>query len=419
MSPQKVTLKKPSQEMIQKVTSAGRQPPPPVPPAARPRVIEQPPASAANPFRKPPLDRGVKGDLPLPIGIPVELDLPGWDAQQPYTEVDRVSLDQASAQAIADANVPRPPVDPRTKKLKVDTVHAEDLPPGPQRDMITRKVNEAANQLQAQMQRAAPKFRDPTIQHAHEFATMHAAAAGDDIGVYDAAQQASPQLRGEIKRAVDAYKAPLPEPPPEEPQGMAPTTTGVLPAKTNCDHCNWPWDVPDGVVVTREDKLAFFACFLGGQPFTKVMRIFDGRVHVVFRTLTVREIDACYKQVLFEEKANEINGPMERYDRLNRYRLCLQLRQIATTDKVIHDLPDGLDEQANPSAKTVWNVEGIDHLRETALPTIEDHILRDVIRTENMHRVLTLVGNEFNRIVAKLEALTGSPDFLPETGVPS
>ena len=80
---QKVQLTKktpPTPEMLAKVTAAGRQqPPPPVPPAAKP---------TAKPFLKPPPGSGVKGDMPLPIGkaIPIENDLPGWDAQQPYAK---------------------------------------------------------------------------------------------------------------------------------------------------------------------------------------------------------------------------------------------------------------------------------------------------------------------------------------------
>lgn len=414
---QKMTLKKqPTKEMLQKVTGPARQPSPPVPPAARPPAASP---SAASPLLKPPPGSSVRGQLPLPVGkpvsIPVDVDLPGWDAESPFTQTDQISLTAASAEAIAEANIPRPPVDPRTPPLKVNTVHAEALPPGHERDQAVRKVHEATQQLDARLRQAAPQFRDPTIRNAHEFAQMHAAA--DDLDVYEKAKTESPRLAGELGRVVDAYKAPPPEATAAAPAPVV--EAGAVSPPAYCEHCNWPRDVPDGVSVSRDDKLAFFACFLGGTPFTKAMPIFDGRVLVVFRTLTVREIDACYKQVLFEEKAGEVNGPMERYDRLNRYRLCLQIRQIVHGDKVLHDLPDGLDEKANPHAHVVWDVEDIDKTKETGLPTIEEHLLAKVITTENMHRVLTGAGNEFNRLVAKIEALTGSPDFLPETGAPS
>lgn len=448
MQQKQVALKKKSvtPEMLQKVTGASRQqPPPPVPPPA---------AASVRPALRPPKGSSVRGDLPLPVGkpIPVEEDLPGWDAQNAFQEKGRVTLDQAAAEALSDAGRLVPPVDPRRPPLEVTTVTAESLPPGPERAAIEQKVADAGRQfsrLQGPVVAGpATRYRHPSIQAAAEFAQQQLVQPEDDIGLYEKAQQQNPKFRGEVKQAVESYKGtppppvqftppaattvPLPlripkpppvEPPPAEPEEGAAggSETGADLPPPLCPHCGWPRDVPDATEPTREDKLAYLACFLGNVPFTKVFKLFDGRVAVSFRTMTAKEIDAIYLQTYFDEKAGKVNGPMERYERLNRYRLYLQLQQIFDVEgqRLMADLPDGMDGQTAPHAKAVWDVAGVDPTCETPLPTIEDHIVTNVLGNESWHRILTITNNEFNRLVAKLEAIAGSPDFLTETGVPS
>ncbi len=448
---QKVPLKKSvTPEMLQKVTGTGRQPVPPVPPPAKPGV---------RPSIRPPAGSSVRGDLPLPVGkpIPVEEDLPGWDAQHSSQEKSRLTIDQAAAEAIADAKHLVPPVDPRRPPLEVNTIHAEHLPHGPERSSIEQKVADAGSQFgrlhAAPRPTTPPRYRHPSIQQAAEFAEQQLAHPEDDVGIYEKVQQQNPKFRGEVRQAVESYKGlsekgppvdqrvtpPMPSTlmaknkqpqyeslPPKEPESQEAevergSETGADAPAPLCSHCGWPRDVPDGTNPTREDKVSYLACWIGGVPFTKVFKLFDGRVAVSFRTLTTKEIDSIYLQTYFDEKAGKINGPMERYERLNRYRLYLQLQQIldVANDQLMTDLPDGMDGQTAPKARRVWVVDDIDPTCETPLPTIESHIVSNVLGNESMHRVLTITNNEFNRMVAKMESTAGSPDFLTETGEPS
>ena len=136
----------------------------------------------------------------------------------------------------------------------------------------------------------------------------------------------------------------------------------------------------------------------------------DGAVRMRFRTLTTKEIDTIYKQVFHERDLGIILTPEDYWERINRYRLYLQLTQLISS-AFHHDLPDGYDAQSNPHAEGFWEFDPPKNPQATGLPQIELFMNGELLRTETIQRVVNHQCGQFNRLVARLEALVDNSDF--------
>jgi hypothetical protein len=162
--------------------------------------------------------------------------------------------------------------------------------------------------------------------------------------------------------------------------------------------------------------MAFIQAILGQKPFIRDYLLLGGKLRIRFRTLTVREIDTIYKQVLLEQERGLVTTMEDYVERLSRYRLYLQTIQVVAAPSFQHDLPDGYDQETNPHAEAFYKFEAPADPRETALPQIEDFMVTDVFRTEMIQRIAHNQMLRFNRLVAKLEALVDNSDFWQPTG---
>ena len=140
-----------------------------------------------------------------------------------------------------------------------------------------------------------------------------------------------------------------------------------------------------------------------------------GQLIVRIRTLSSREIDTIYQQVAYEKASGLYSEAMESWGAVNRYRNYLQL-QCLNGEGLCCDLPDGYDRETNPHAEAFWSFSSPDNPRETGLPQIAKYITQEVLNTEMLERVVSVTCNNFNRLVARLEALVDNSDFWQPTG---
>lgn len=416
-------------------------------------VIPTPPPAVKLP--------GITGNPPLPTGRPV-----GQYAPSGLTEIERQTLEAAGwtpdmplpasdeglkqlQQAVADqtsVEVPLP-VDPRTPPLKVTTVPIEKLPAADQKRLqgalagTLQAINAQEQEKKAQEKRQA------------DMATREMAVKGitPAVGAAEAAVNAFREKMAKVTNtpvedvpevvpvnpaAVDAMKAqthfaeraaqPAPEPPPApEPTPHRHSELGVAGVTlTHCPHCSWDLATPDIPEPPHGDKIAFLHCMIGDKPYSKEVPLFGGNITVVFRTLTTREIDQVYKQAFKDRQDGKLPNELDYYERLNRYRLMLQLQAFRSEGAggFNKDLPDGYSKSTNVHATGYWvTAEQEAELTpgETALPQIEEWMVDEVLKTENVFRTVNNACSQFNRLVAKMEAMADNSDFWRPTGEPS
>jgi len=154
---------------------------------------------------------------------------------------------------------------------------------------------------------------------------------------------------------------------------------------------------------------------LGQKTFTQQYDLFGGKVIVRFRTLTTKEMDVIYNFVFKQRETGVITTIQDYWEKVNRYRLYLQLTHLSATDgSFTHSLPDSYSRETNPYATEFWQFPAYDP-DVGYLEQIEEKILKEVLRTETIQRTISTYCARFNRLVSKLEVMIDSPDFWNET----
>jgi len=229
-----------------------------------------------------------------------------------------------------------------------------------------------------------------------------------------------PRMDEVSQPTVTAAEQPPPLPPqaaPAEPEPEEESATGLGSPMTTCPQCEWPLDMPAIPEPEYGEKQAFLQSVLGQVPFTKQYDLLGGALTVVFRTLTIQEVDQIYKQAAYEFEKQPTWTRIDYFERVNRYRLYLQVVSLRSRDgKIAHEMPDGLSEEANPNASAYWKLPDPEDTRATAIPIIEEFFLKEVLRTEMLNRAIGTLCSKFNRLVAKLEAVIDNSDFWKRTG---
>lgn len=195
-----------------------------------------------------------------------------------------------------------------------------------------------------------------------------------------------------------------------------PTDTGVTTAHPgNCPHCGWDQTVTDDIEVADGDKTVFLQSVLGEKAFTKEYDLFGGKVNVTFRTLTGKEIDKVYAQVFHEKRLGEIMTDMDFYERVNRYRLFLQIQSLRS-NSFHHDFPEGFTRETNDTAATFYELPDDRPEGETGLREVERYVVKTALKTELISNMVVNQCRLFNRLAAKLQAMADNPDFWQATG---
>lgn len=351
---------------------------------------------------------GVTGELPLPAGklvgmrtagslTPREretLGRLGWtdDMEIPANMADLVAqVEKEHREEVMEVNLPLP-VDPHTPPPKMDTKDIGALSPAEQ-ERFRRLVGQSAAEQRARAVEDEDRDR--------------MSALGEDaLRSYDMAQAMASR-----PDAPQPEEAPAPPPMPATVADAGPLV---------CDHCGWHHGMPDVAEPPHAVKMDFLHSMLGEKCFTHEIALFGGTVTAVFRALTTRELDTLFEQAWYDKQRGKVEEGRDFYERVNRYRLMLQLQSLHAADagaSLQHDLPDGLSRETNPRADNFWKGEPDDG--ETLLPQIETHIVNNVLRTETLFRVANSACNQFNRLVAKLEAMMDNDPFWRRTEPPS
>lgn len=419
-------------------------------------VIPAPPPARAVP--------GVTGTPPLPTGKVV-----GHVAPSDLTDVERATLEAAGwtpdiglptsqdgikqlQTAIAEqmeAEVPLP-FDPRNPpQFQMKTVPIESLPKAEQ-ERVKSNIRSTIAGISQQEQATIEKERKAADLMAREQAVKGSGQA------LSATEQAIANFQKKVAEAVNAPLDDVPEQtavnpaavnamklqthfaeraaqPQQEAPSVAPqaavprhshepTELGVGGVTlTHCPHCQWDLSVPDVEEPNYADKMSFLHCMIGDKPYLKEIPLFGGAVVVVLRTLTTKEIDKVYSQAYKDRQDGKLPNELDYWERVNRYRLMLQLQSFRSTgaNGFSKDLPDGYSQASNPTATGFWvtaEQEGQMAPGDTGLPDIEAWMIDEVLKTEAVFRIVNNACNQFNRLVARLEAMADNSDFWKPTG---
>lgn len=386
---------------------------PPKPAAAKPQT----------PLSRKPLPAGISGNPPLPTGRPVggiapssltpaereSLEAVGWTDDVPIPSNMAQILDQERMKRLAE-EVPMP-VPPDHPKVKVETVDITSLPSEEQKrlmDTMRSSFNaEVATKAAQAAASATAAITTPGLAEAMQAADKATAAFRNEPVEDD-------------RQAAPAPAAPTTPVAPPTTHEHTESPTGANVTLTHCPHCQWDLGQPDVPEPPHSDKMGFLHCLIGQQPFTKTYPLYGGNVEVTFRTLTTREIDTVYRQAYADQELGKIKTEVDYWERVNRYRLLLQLSkyEVRGANGFLHDLPDGYSKETHPDCAAVWvTPEQAAELdpKETGLPAIEDHIVAEVLKTEAVFRFVNNTCNQFNRLVAKMEAMADNSDFWNPT----
>ena len=122
-------------------------------------------------------------------------------------------------------------------------------------------------------------------------------------------------------------------------------------------------------------------------------------MHVTVRSLQPNELDAIFRQLFMDAKADRILTAIDEGERLARYRTCLQVQKV-TGGSMGFNFPESIDG---------WDLSGEE--RETPLPAIWDSYSDKVNKSEIIHRSVMSVVGDFNNLMIKLESNSKNPDF--------
>jgi hypothetical protein len=206
----------------------------------------------------------------------------------------------------------------------------------------------------------------------------------------------------------------IPEAPVEEVEEPAvpgsPTLGPVI-----CRQCGWDQAHDTVVEPSDDEKISFLHTLLGGTIFQKSYSLFGGNLNVQFRTLTVGELDSIYAEAFKAQKAGVLATSTDYYEYINRLRLSLQLSKLEATGAAMHhDLPVSLKlwpDFLREARNTDREYSDQDQETETIHEQIQRYLRDNVLRSELLQRSVTNKCNDFNRLVAKLEARVDDSDF--------
>jgi hypothetical protein len=406
-------------ELTDRVTGKGPPAPPPAAPASK-------------------LPPGVTGTLPLPTGkamvgsagvgidprhmTPTEratLEAIGWDDTMPIPR-NMADLIEAATKTQLDAPVPLP-VDPRTPPIKVNTVNLEDLPEAKQKELLaamrasfeTEKT--MADAKVAQSEAAIREMVSPGVEGARGAVDQAVKAFQEKVRA-DAEEPFVTVADGGQKPAA----APAPAPAP-----VTKSDTGADAHPADCPHCGWDLASPTSPSRPYAEKMAFLHCMLGGKPYRK-------EVPAVRRPAARHVPDA--------DRPRDRHRATSRRTRTARparprpswttgststaTACCSSSRSSGPTGPAtfFQDLPDGYSKTTNPDCDRVLGrprAGGRARAGPSGLPAIEDWIVDNVLKTEAVIRVVNTACRDFNRLVARMEAMADNSDFWNPTGAQS
>lgn len=380
------------------------------------------------PSRQPiPMTKTAEQQLPLPPGVVSQARSVSGRSFEHMTEMEQRALLSegydpntmplpANAYEILQAvnsdlgldKAPVPNIDPRQPPVQIP----EPVPYSqrdPEHQARLRKVLEAAvEQEQAELQAQEEEARLATLPPGVADAKRMAQAMAQTPSNAEVDVDVSPQQ--------PAAAAPAQQPPPQPAPAADDTGAAAAMKPHHCEMCGHPSNMPATPEPPYEKKLAFLHTILGEVNFKDEMKVMGGNLSLTFRTLTTRELQQVFLQANRDVEKKRISTTADYYEKLNWYRLCLQLVEVrgVATKTIMHVAPEGLSPETNNLATSFWECDPPED-GETILTQISDYIETNVLKTEHLLRIVGAACNQFNRLVAKLEANLENSDFWQPT----
>lgn len=369
------------------------------------------PAPPAFDHRRPAKEGAVLSGPPTKGSALTEQEMAAMQAAglDPTQPVPRNLADVlAAARAELDkeaAELPSRMTDPR-KAEPMPIVPIASLPTAEQ-----EKIKKAVQQAYADEQEGDRKAAQARVDAVRNVPSLKLSPSAQQLIDREFGNTQPPAVVPAAAAAAPASPAstPAPGPTPESPSGAI----GSPPLPETCPHCLWHLSLPCPTEPSEADQMAHMLDATGRSLFQKTYPAFGGNLHMTFRNLTPRENAQIFLQASADMKAGKGETTLDHVNMLSNYRLCLSLRRIESDDPrgVSYESPEGLSPGTNKYAQSHWITDPPKPDDPTVLPHIEAYLLDQVLTTETMMRVALLKCHEFNRLVAKMEALADHPDF--------
>lgn len=345
---------------------------------------------------------GFKGKLPMPVGKVMRgvkptdsereiLEAVGWKDGDPVpsdlAEIFDMEVKAARKSATEDL---QPPVDPSTPRMVMpQEIPLSALPPGKRAEIISalRQAKETA--AVQDLYKDQQEGLSPSIAQAVEAAAYQA-----------------PTLNVVDDRKSDTYAGTTVKKQKEEDKLP---DFGADKAITTCPHCSS--NLADPVQeASKEDKFVFIQTLLAGKPFEKTYSLYDGQIEITFRGLTVKEGDLCVRQCNDQKENGDLKTLADVYEENTRYSMALQTVKLKSAGDTF-DLPDSIDgwKESFLDSGIVFK-EG-----ETLLTKIKEWYFDNVVKTESLGRIVSMVLSEFNRLNRYMEVNHRNANFLKGT----
>jgi len=269
----------------------------------------------------------------------------------------------------------------KTRLGQVKTVALADLPPAAQQE-ITAFLQQARElkRQEAAIEAKIPANATPEVRAALESHLTGGVTVLDDDG----------------EQSIET-------PPADAPADAPPAQVAAPPAShpVVCPQCNH--DVRHEVLIpTDQDRMQFQAAMLDPLPtsrFYKEIPFFDGKMRVVYRTLTSNESLLVAAQLRRDAIAGRIAGEPEYYIQMMEY------RRVLSVDKIFGE--NGVLLAENPPLTLPLPPEEA----EQQLRVLIEFMNAEVYSKEPIQRLIGQYHRHFQRLVEAMEATARSADF--------
>lgn len=177
-------------------------------------------------------------------------------------------------------------------------------------------------------------------------------------------------------------------------------------AAGNCARCGHPKDHDYDIPITEAEKDAYLACILCLRPYEATESLFGGRLRLRLRSLSAADLDAIWRQIMWDEQAGRIVNVADKLEFSQRYRLTLSLLSFETPEALytfpgsLADWQPGISEDGGKVYACWQSLSQTLSLNESLLRVLNGAVMRFYLR------------------LSKLENLADDPNFY-KAGDPS
>jgi hypothetical protein len=188
-----------------------------------------------------------------------------------------------------------------------------------------------------------------------------------------------------------------------------PEGAGGLLHPVECPHCGFDLKKQDDTPITDLDKLNFVQSVLGGQRFRQERLLFGGQLKLVFRSLTSREVDMAFRQIVVDAQSDLknrlVNDTPFYWRNLMTYRMIMSIEKIESDVNGTIEVPPIEEIESDPPK-----------FPDTKLVEVFDAVIEQVCPTEQLRSIIGHAYNEFQAVCDKLQVMAENPDFWKAIG---